>query len=102
MDLTISITNGKIETTLFKKELNLYLYIPPHSAHAPDVLAGLVIGQVLQFHQLYTRKDDVIKKSSNYFVAWLIAATHKKPFFHFFQRDFQMLKLSSLKALKPT
>ena len=36
MDLTISITNGNISTSLFEKPLNLHLYIPPHSAHPPD------------------------------------------------------------------
>eukprot|EP00957_Ditylum_brightwellii_P176354 13428588-Ditylum_brightwellii.AAC.1 len=35
MDLTMSIKNGKIQTKLFEKSLNLYLYIPPHLAHPP-------------------------------------------------------------------
>eukprot|EP00957_Ditylum_brightwellii_P093788 7141450-Ditylum_brightwellii.AAC.1 len=35
MDLTITLKEGKITTTLFEKSLNLYLYILPHSAHPP-------------------------------------------------------------------
>ena len=43
MDMTISINDSnKIETTLFEKRLNLHLYIPPHSAHPPGLLPGIV------------------------------------------------------------
>ena len=42
MDLTISIKNGQISTSLFEKPLNLHLYIPPHSAHPPRLLPGIV------------------------------------------------------------
>ena len=42
MDLTITIKNGKISTSLFEKPLNLHLYVPPHSAHLPGLLPGIV------------------------------------------------------------
>ena len=59
MDMTISIENGKIETVLYSKPLALYLYIPPHSCHAPGVLTGLICGMVLRIHQLCTKEKDV-------------------------------------------
>ena len=40
MDMTTSIDNDKLVTTLFKKPMALYLYIPPHSAHPPRVITG--------------------------------------------------------------
>ena len=43
MDMTITINNSNmIDTTLFEKRLNLHLYIPPHSAHPPGLLPGIV------------------------------------------------------------
>jgi hypothetical protein len=51
MDLTINIHGNRVETTLYEKALNLYLYIPPHSAHPPGVLNGLVLGNI---HRIFT------------------------------------------------
>ena len=42
MDLTITIQNGHISTSLFEKPLDLHLYIPPHSANPPGLLPGIV------------------------------------------------------------
>ena len=60
MDMTIEIEEGKIMTKLYAKPLALYLYIPPHSAHAPGVHTGLVFGNVLQIFQLNSRESDII------------------------------------------
>jgi hypothetical protein len=54
LDLTLSITASGITTYIFEKKLNLYLYIPPHSAHAPGVLRGLIIGMIGRIYRLTT------------------------------------------------
>eukprot|EP00957_Ditylum_brightwellii_P131688 10043661-Ditylum_brightwellii.AAC.2 len=68
MDLTMSLKNGNIQTMLFEKSLNLYLYIPPYSAHPPDVLNGIIFGQIHQIFTLCLEQPD-IKKSVNQFYA---------------------------------
>jgi hypothetical protein len=59
MDMSLSIENDRVESTLYEKKLALYLYIPPNSAHPPGVTAGLVMGNVLRIMQLCTKKQDI-------------------------------------------
>ena len=62
MDMTISINNSnKIETTLFKKRLNLHLYIPPHSAHPPGLLPGIVYGTLFRIFTLCSTEEDKLQ-----------------------------------------
>jgi hypothetical protein len=58
MDLTLSNTETGIHTRIFEKKLNLYLYIPPHLAHAPGVIRGLVTGMTSQIFCLTTYLQD--------------------------------------------
>jgi hypothetical protein len=61
LDITIRIdTNGIIQTTLFEKPLNLYLYLPAHSAHPPGVLTGLIYGMIRRVYRLTSCPDDCI------------------------------------------
>jgi len=46
LDLNVSIQNSTITFSTYQKPLNLYLYLPPLSAHPPSCLKGLIKGQV--------------------------------------------------------
>ena len=62
LDLTVQVRpDGYIKTTLFEKPMALYLFIPPHSAHPPGVLAGHIFGNVLRIFRLNTEEEDIIK-----------------------------------------
>jgi hypothetical protein len=52
MDLTLTISGGTIQSTLFEKEQNLYLYLPPHSSHPRGPLQSLIFGNILRIHRL--------------------------------------------------
>jgi hypothetical protein len=68
MDLTLSVTDKGIQTRIFEKKLNLYLYIPPHSAHAPGILRGLVIGMTSRIFRLTTLLQDKRKAIRSLFL----------------------------------
>ena len=38
--------------------MNLYLYIPPHSAHPPGVLLGLIYGNISRIYNLCSEDND--------------------------------------------
>ena len=68
LDITISIRGTHLHTTLFEKLLNLYLFIPPHSAHPPGVLTGLVLGNCHRIYSLCSDTADI--------------ASHLRRFYH--------------------
>jgi hypothetical protein len=60
MDLSIG-SDGKIHSRCVEKVLNLHLYIPPHSAHPPNILRGQIRGTLLRIRRLTT--DPAIAQS---------------------------------------
>ena len=58
LDLTITINNGIISTTIYEKPQNLYLYIPPSSCHSPGILKSFIFGSVNRAHNLCTNASD--------------------------------------------
>jgi hypothetical protein len=63
MDVTISINDNKLSTTIYEKPQNLYLYIPPSSAHPKGILRGLITGSILRYYRLCTHSADAIQQS---------------------------------------
>jgi len=86
MDLTIRIVDDHIETSLFEKELALYQYIPPSSAHPPGLLNGLVIGQVLRFHMLCTSTLDIHDRMRRLHRRLIQRGYSKETIFPYFQQ----------------
>lgn len=85
MDLTISIKDGTITTSLYEKPMNLHLYIPPHSAHPPGLLPGIVHSTLFRIFTLCSNNDDRILRTRLFFKR-LVARGYKskdiKPLFH--------------------
>ena len=61
LDLTINIKNKKLQTKTYQKPLNLYLYIPPLSAHPPSCFKGLVTGELYRYWLQNSDKRDFIE-----------------------------------------
>ncbi len=85
MDLTISIAANKITTTIYKKSQNLYLYIPPSSAHPKGILHGLITDSTLCFYCLCTNLADAIQKTQQLYFHLIqrgYTPEHLLPLFH--------------------
>ncbi len=67
MDLLLKIDGKKIVTSLFAKPMALHLYIPPHSCHAPGVLSGMILCNVLRIHQLCSHATNIISELKLFF-----------------------------------
>jgi len=57
LDLQIELKNGMVYTNTYQKHLNLYLYIPPRSAHPPSCLKGLISGELRRYWLQNSQSD---------------------------------------------
>ena len=93
MDMTISINNSnKIETTMFEKRLHLHLYIPPHSAHSPGLLPGIVYGTLFRIFTLCSDEEDKLQQTKFFLNASLPVATKETIFGHCSTRQSRIQK----------
>ncbi len=57
LDLELELNNSSVTTRTFQKEMNLYLYIPPLSAHPPSCLKGLITGELRRYRLQNNHND---------------------------------------------
>jgi len=67
LDLIIKIDKGRFTFKTYQKDLNLYLYIPPHSAHPPGVQKSLVFGCLLKYWKQNSNPDDFVQITKLFF-----------------------------------
>ena len=91
LDLNITIKNRKIVTRIYEKEMNLHLYIPPHSCHSPGTTKSLIYGAIKRASRLCTNKEDAIPYIIKT-VDRLVARGHK----------FETIKKMTIEAIKNT
>lgn len=92
LDLTITVQpTGRISTDLYEKPLNLHAYLPPHSAHPPGVLKGLVKGMIYRFMTLCSNQNDQ-RRHVNQFLNHLLVRGYNRqglvPIFNQALRDY--------------
>jgi hypothetical protein len=63
MDLTIRIDpfSNRLTYETFQKAMNLYLYIPPNSAHPQGLLRGIVFGRMRAYWNQNTEKKNFVR-----------------------------------------
>ena len=85
LDLRVRIQDGTLKTTTFQKELNLYAYVPHHSAHLPGFLHTLVISQLTRYYKQCSAVADYEHLFACLFLKRLMNRGYKyndiKPFF---------------------
>jgi len=57
LDLEIHIKGSTLTTKTYQKEMNLYLYIPPFSAHPPSCFKGLISSELRCYWLQNSHKD---------------------------------------------
>ena len=102
LDLTLSIEDNHVVTTLFSKPLNLYLYIPPKSAHPPGVLTGLIFGSIHRIYTLCSSPADIRSRLQDFYRRLLARGYERPDILPLFQRGLANAKAHLANATVPT
>lgn len=56
-----------IKTTIYQKPMNKYLYIPPSSAHPPQLLRNIIRQEIMRYKLLCSEEEDFTKVKQAFF-----------------------------------
>jgi hypothetical protein len=66
LELTINPKTRRITTKTYKKLMNLFLYIPPHSAHPAGVLKSMIYGNLRHYWIQNSNRPDYISTATRF------------------------------------
>lgn len=95
LDLTIRLEPYTISTSLYEKPLNLHLYIPWNSAHAPHIRKSVITSGIFRILRLVTHRHDQRLHLTKFFTRLLARGYNHSFLYATFQRA---LKLFALRA----
>ena len=75
MDLLIKIVNGKLETTVYSKQIDCHLYLHNDSCHPRSTKLGVEKGVALRLRRICSTEDEFDNQSKNY-MAFLANREH--------------------------
>jgi len=75
LDLHLQLRGTTMITNTHQKDLNLYLYIPPTSAHPPSCLKGLIAGEMRRYW--FQNDTDDFQAILTKFITWLTDRGHR-------------------------
>jgi hypothetical protein len=66
LELNIDPTTRRITTKTYQKPMNLFLYIPPHSAHPAGVLKSIIYGNLQRYWIQNSNRSDYISTGTRF------------------------------------
>lgn len=85
---------------MYKKILNLYLYISPFSSHPPGVLSGLIISNILRIHHLCSEAHQRKAYYKQFFMRLRARGYLPSQLLLLFDRGFELAKVISMPSTK--
>lgn len=77
LDLLISISNNRLETSVYSKPTDAHLYLNSRSCHPRSQLLGIAKGVALRLRRICSQENDYLVKSDEY-ANYLIQCGHEK------------------------
>lgn len=80
LDVLITLDNfGALHTSLYRKPMNRFLYIPYHTCHPQATLRGYIYGELLRFKRICSTKD-AFSEAALHFYGCLLTRNYPRSF----------------------
>lgn len=102
LDLTVHIKPYSISTSLYEKPLNLHLYIPWNSAHAPHIRKSIITSGIFRILRLVTYRSEQLLHLKQFFTRLLARGYNHSFLYTMFQKSLERYALRSTSHIPRT